>query len=123
MENAHSAAAEAIFKEVDNLLQESQEHWGQGEFAECAEKCRRVAEELLGGGCQTSVREAAWQRLASAHVNGACALKALQKTEDAVRECEKGLKLMERRLAKNKNEVMRILDLLGELCLMCGRIE
>jgi tetratricopeptide (TPR) repeat protein len=122
-ETLHPAVAEAIIQEVDSVLQESQEHWARGEFTQCAEKCKRVADELLGPESPVSLRKSTWQRSASARINGACALKALQRIEDAVEECEKGLKLMESHLIKNRNEVMQILDLLAELCLMCGRID
>lgn len=122
-EPLHPAVAEALVNEANHCLEESRGHWSRSEYAECADKCRRVADEILGPARPDSLREATWQQQASARVNAACALKALHRHEEALSECEQGLKLMERRLPKSRDQVMQILDLLGELYLLCGRLD
>lgn len=119
----HPAIAETLAAEAQLALQESQTSWNQGDFTQCAEKCRMVTEELLGPRSHASVREANWELLCSAHVNGACALKALHRYDEAAVTCEEGLKIMSRRFSKNKKGVVQILDLLAELCLLCGRLD
>jgi len=117
----HPAVVDAIVDEAKGLLEESQRHWSNGELAACAERCHRVASELLGPDRPEEVREALWQLRASAHVNGACALKALQRHEEALVQCEAGLEIMKRRLTQNRQQVIQILDLSAELALLCSR--
>lgn len=121
-EQPHPAIVETLATEAQRALQESQESWNQGDFTQCAEKCRVVTEEMLGPRCHPSVREANWEALCSAHVNGACALKALHRYDEAAASCEEGLKIMSRRFSKHKKQVVQILDLLAELCLLCERL-
>lgn len=122
-EQPHPAIAETLATEAKRALQESQESWNQGDFVQCAEKCRVVTEEMFGPLCHAAVREANWETVCSAHVNGACALKALHRYDEAAASCEEGLKIMSRRFSKHKKQVVQILDLLAELCLLCGHLD
>jgi len=85
------------------------------------EKCRRVAEELLGPTRPPTLRGEHWLKLASANVNGACALKALGRHEEALEMGAEGLRLLERRFSHHKAQVAQVLDLMAELCLLCGQ--
>lgn len=118
----HPAVADAIVDEANQLLEESRQHWAKGEYEQCAEACRRVAEDLLGDS-NAKLQGDHYQLAASAHVNQACALKVLHRHQAALDASEKGLKLLERRFSKHKSEVTKVLDLVAELCLLCGNIE
>merc|ERR1712224_425462 len=74
----------------------------------------------MGG---NALREAMWRRLTQAYVNGAAALKVLDRHEEAIAACEEGLKLLDRHFSKHKADVVHVLDLLAELCLVLGQVD